>query len=201
MIPAEFDNDKILRHQSLCSNCEREAGSDDKEIYLGLPKESMSRLESVGECFVFIAWEFWSIHFTRCYFNTMPARVDLSFKLGFHYIAKCRKMSQSVTEFRFCNTLRRMETAVLRYCDTLQHSAIGVTEIENFLSLRQFATLCNTLRHFATLCDLMETRLQTVPFSCCVAQMYRFHVNGRPKRNNLTLFHCYNLILFSKLCK
>ena len=35
-------------------------------------------------------------------------------------VAKCRKVSQSVAEFWFCNTLRRMETAVLKCCDTLR---------------------------------------------------------------------------------
>ena len=81
-----------------------------------------------------------------------------------------RKVSQSVVECRwiwFSNTLRRMETAVLKCCETLQHSAIGVAEKENSLSLSHFATLCDTQRWMETLVQNSATNCDPRTIEWC----------------------------------
>ena len=66
-------------------------------------------------------------------------------------VAECRRVSQSVAECRrasqsdaiilLCNTQQPMETAALKYCNSLHQSATRVAEIEKVLSLRHSATL------------------------------------------------------------
>ena len=77
------------------------------------------------------------------FFGTTPASASKAWfpsnRKGLQNVAEWRRVAQSGAEFWFCNTLRRMETAVLKYSDTLRHFAIGVAEIEKFLFLRRFA--------------------------------------------------------------
>ena len=56
-------------------------------------------------------------------------------------VAECRRASQSDAIILLCNTLRPMETAALKYCNSLQQSATHVAEIEKVLSLQHSATL------------------------------------------------------------
>ena len=90
--------------------------------------------------------------------DTPACLVYLKSSIKSQGVAECRRM----LVLQYSATI---ETTVLKFCDSLRHSAIGVAEIEHFLysaaeSYRmQQPMFCGFLQHFTTFFDFMEVKL------------------------------------------